>query len=205
MLTTIHIDKRPFLVGDKTIAMIAVNPIGFLSFVKAIEEANRLGMDKENALAVTRRTRIKMQAKFLALDGTEVSVDHMALSQMPRSYAKKLIDALDAHGGPEGKLLNEGEGIAESALYQLGTPIKVIGGENNGDIKELEFSADTFGDVEDVLAETNQLDQTVALLKKVAKPAGNTTLIALPSWALEAITIQDGFTIMEKILPRFLE
>lgn len=202
---TINIDKRPFIVGDKRIAQITVRPIRFAGMVKAIQDAADAGMDKDNQTSYVRRARISTQADFIDTSGEKVIVDHLALSQMPREYASKLIKALDENGGKEGSLVNDGDGVSGSLIYKLGTPIAVLGGENNSDITELEFAADTFGEVEDVLAETNSIEQTLALLKKIAKPAGNTTLIALPSWAVDAIAVQDGFTIMEKVLPRFLE
>jgi hypothetical protein len=64
--------------------------------------------------------------------------------------------------------------------------------------------AKTFGEVERVLGEPIQQLQCVTLLRTVAKPVG-VSLLTMPTWAVDQITMADGMMIMDKILPSFLE
>jgi hypothetical protein len=92
--------------------------------------------------------------------------------------------------------------MTEPVLLKLGAPISGTTGSESKAISELEFLAKTYGDIEQVLAGTNDMERTVALIKYVAKPAG---MLSLPSWAVDSIDIRDGFFIQQEILPRFLE
>jgi hypothetical protein len=100
-----------------------------------------------------------------------------------------------------GKIVRDGDGIDKAIVYELGTPISV--GQGKPPIKELEFQASTYGDVEDVLAVDAPIQQAAVLISTVAKPLG-TSLSLLPSWAVNLVTVADGVTISNHVLPRFL-
>jgi hypothetical protein len=86
--------------------------------------------------------------------------------------------------------------------FQLGKPIPT----DKGNITELEFQASTLGDIEEVLYRSNGNAQALALIRSVASPLGQeTTLMSMPDWAVDAISIADGVTIREQVLPRFLD
>ncbi|QIW87518.1 tail assembly chaperone [Agrobacterium phage OLIVR4] len=73
-------------------------------------------------------------------------------------------------------------------------------------ITELEFHAKTYGDIEAVFAEDNAAEQTILFIENIAKPiTSNLKLQALPSWAVDQITPNDGIFISRFVLPRFLE
>jgi hypothetical protein len=108
---------------------------------------------------------------------------------------------LDDGEGPPGKIVRDGNGIDTAIVYELGTPIAL--GQGKGHIKELEFQASTYGDIEDVLAIDYQMQQALTLIATLAKPLG-TSLSLLPSWAVNQITITDGFLISNQVLTRFL-
>ena len=91
--------------------------------------------------------------------------------------------------------------LPSAIVKVLGTPIST--GQGKDPISELEFHAQTYGDIEDVMAAPDGIQQTVKLIALVAKPLGS-SLTALPSWAINLITVTDGITIQREILPRFL-
>lgn len=203
---TVEIKDRPFLVGDKSIARLFVKPINFMDFVKiGNETSTQLPKDGDWQM-LNRRLRIKHQVTAFTASDEAVKMDDLSLSQMPRKYAVQMVKFLNADGDKEGKLITEGDVVSESVLYMLGTPIRVKGDSEVTEIVELEFQAQTFGDVEEILAETNPMDQTAKMLQTLARPVGaNVNLMAMPSWALEQISLADGINMMELVLPRFLE
>jgi hypothetical protein len=117
---------------------------------------------------------------------------------MPIPNAQMLTTHLDEEEGGVGKITREGDGISTSIIYELGTPIPVVGKDS---ITELEFLAKTYGDVEDVMSANDSITQTALLIATIAKPPG---MLQLPSWAVSAITIGDGITIAKLVTPHFL-
>src|SRR5262245_1781721 len=93
------------------------------------------------------------------------------------------------------------ECVVKSIVFELGTAIQVQG---KSPIKEVEFVANTYGDVEDVMAAANRIHQALMMLSTLAKPLGS-SLSTLPSWAVGQITTSDGFAIANEVVPLFLE
>jgi hypothetical protein len=207
-MQTIAIDKVPVVIKEKTIVEIQVSKIGMLAFHKLSNEASSLvgGGGKKWSLAM-RRLRIKHQARAIADDGTKLTFDDMDITQLPIPYVSKLEKAVNGSDDEKaGEIIGNGDGVSSPILFKLGTPIPVQSNSDKAHISELEFHASTYGDIEEVLAEVDQLGQTVALLRQTAKPLGvNDTLQRLPDWALDKITLADAFYITENVLPRFLE
>jgi len=206
-METLVVNNPPVIIGDKQIAEFNVKPINLTAFTKLAEETNNIGAaDNKEWQLHNKRLRMKYQISAIATDGSAVKLDDLSITQLPRTYGVKLSNMLSEGQGTPGEIISgENDGVSAPILYRLGTPIKM---QQNGDeiaITELEFQASTFGQIEDVLAETNPLSQTVSMLSSIAKPVGMETLQALPSWALDKVTMADGFTISEKVLPRFLE
>jgi len=204
---TIKIDGRPFLIGEKSIDYMTVTPINFVQFVEAASKTNALGVEGNAQWQLhNRRARMLTQVKCFTKSGEVVKLTEQAITQMPIPYAKKLIDALGEDQGTPGKIVGTGDGVSSSLLYELGTPITMKSGAEDIVIKELEFSANTFGDVEEIMAEPMFADQALAMIRLLAKPVGlEINLQSLPSWAMDQITMADGHTIMEEVRPRFLE
>jgi hypothetical protein len=136
-----------------------------------------------------------------SVNGTIVPVTFNDISQMPIPDARKIIAQLDTDEGLPGRIISDCDGIDKSIVYELGTPIPT--GQGKEPIRELEFHARTYGEIEDVLAADSPLSQAAKLVETIAKPLG-TTLSALPSWALNLISVSDGLAISRDILPRFL-
>jgi hypothetical protein len=195
------LEKIPiaFQLGDNVIDGAVVRPMTFQNFADYISEAQ--GMKEAKTFeARLRRIRLTKQVSYY-VNGTVVPVGSNDVLQLPIPDARKLLDRIDDNEGPPGKIIRDGDGIDKAIVYQLGTPIQT--GAGKPPIKELEFHAKTYGDVEDVMAAPDGVQQTVALITLIAKPLGS-SLMLLPSWAVGLITVSDGIIISRDVLPRFL-
>lgn len=193
------LEKLPlkFQLGDHIIDGAVIRPMTFQSFSSIVVEAYAL-KEPEAWLARMRRLRLSRQVSYYS-NGTAVQVGFNDVPKMGIGDARSLIAKLDDNEGPPGKIVRDGDGVEKAVVYQLGTPIKMQKGDP---ISEIEFHATTYGDVEDVLAAENSILQAITLIKKLGKPL-HSSLMALPSWAIDAITVSDGVFIMNEILPRF--
>lgn len=196
--TKILIDTVPYIIEKKSVGHIIVKPISFVKFVSLIDDATPGDEFAKSFL----RLRIRAQASAYDAAGNPLAMGDLDLAQMPIVYARKVTPLLNVGAGAAGNLVGEGDGITSPVLFRLGTPI----GTNKAElISELEFSAKVFADVEDILAEDTSHKQALAMIRRIALPVGtNIKLLALPSWAVEGITLSDGLHIMDKVLPRFL-
>lgn len=202
---SVDIQSPPFLIGQARVAKLVVAKMNFAQFarVHAAAEQAALRANSENRMKYYTRERLKTQLRAYDENGTPIPLSEADILNIPRTYATQLNRALDIVDEPLGDILSEGDGIASPILFKLGTPIST---GSDGVITELEFSARTYGDVEDVLSATRQTDQVIELLKHCAKPVGGpVNLIGMPSWAAEGLTLTDGIILMDKVLPRFLE
>lgn len=205
MSSTIIIDKIPFLADGKSIEKININPIFFKSFTRIAQEvADRSTPEKFNIM--NRRARLIHQTELVTSAGDILKFNEMSLTQLPIVYAKQLDKLLNDGQGDAGEIVNDGDGISSSVIYKLGTPIKMNANAEGLTIYELEFMASTFGQIEEAMAESNSAAQAVKLLETIAKPVAiDIPMQALPSWAVDQITMGDGFVIGDKIVPRFLD
>ena len=105
---------------------------------------------------------------------------------------------LDADEGEVGKIIKEGDGVSSSIVSSNPVSDPVTGKDP---ITELEFLASTYGDIEDVMSANDSIAQTALLIAAIGKPPG---MLALPSWAVNAITVADGVTIAKLVTPLFL-
>lgn len=214
----INVDAAsPFVVKTQSVAKINISEITFAGYAECfrarIAEKARTGDDMQATKAFMRARRLKQVTAFTKAN-VIVALDHVAFANMPRVLFTRINTALDARGGTKGEILpGEGDGIYTPIIYKLGTPFhftgdqisqKPIGTEQK--IIELEFIAKTGGDIEEVLCHENSLDQTIALIRTCATPLGGETgLLRLPQTWLDTMTVADGFEIMAKVLPVFLE
>jgi hypothetical protein len=199
--TAPKLEKLPikFQLGEVLIDGVVVRPITMKQFAGVVTAAQAM-KEPEAWLARMRRQRMAAQAQF-HVNGSVMPVNIPDLAKLGIKDARTIIEKLDENEGVPGKIINDGDGIEKAIVYQLGTPIQL--GKDKPPVKELEFHAEFYGDVEDIMAADHGVTQTVMLIQKLAKPLG-TTLTALPSWALDTLTIADGLFIMNEILPRFL-
>jgi hypothetical protein len=200
-LNGVKLEKIPikFQLGDAVIDGAVIRPLTFQAFVDTIAEAR--GMTEPKAFdARMRRVRMAKQVSYY-VNGTVMPVSMTDILQMPIQDTHKIAAQLDHDEGKQGKIVRDGNGIDQAIVYELGTPIPV--GKDKEPIRELEFHAKTYGDIEDVMAADDSMSQAAKLIETVAKPLG-TTLTALPSWAVTQIAVTDGIAIARDILPRFL-
>lgn len=194
---TIEIDTIPFMIGEAHISKIEIRPCTFVELVKMASSLPVSGRAK-----ALKRAQIKLQAKFLDASGKAIPIDDKGITQMPIKYGKLLSTMVEQDDAPRGKVIKKGDGITDPILFQLGTPLTTSGAS----ITELEFSAKTFGDVEDIVSLDGDLNQTLAMIETIGCPiGGDVTLLRLPSWALEAMRAPDGLALMQEVLPNFTE
>lgn len=184
--------------GDRLIDGAVVTPLTFSGFADCIAEAQGLTSPRTMEGRV-RRVRLVKQVTYYT-NGATVPVSMNDVLHLSIPSARLITSQLDQGEGKPGQIIRQGDGIDKAITYQLGTPIALQGKEP---IRELEFLAKTYGDIEDVLSAPDQFQQTSMLIATVAKPLGS-TLLTLPSWALGQITLADGFVIMRDVLPHFL-
>jgi hypothetical protein len=201
--------ETPYLVAAKKATKFVIAPINFVKFVEIALEAG--GADKPQA--AMNSAMLRHRTKIVTEDGATHDITPELLHVMPRPVAMPLVNWFDNEGvipkdeTPEQKaerldrtpkLLTDGDGLVTPILMKLGTPLEAAG---NKTISELEFVAKTYGDVETVLAAANDLEKAIECIKTLAKPAG---MLALPSWAVELVSVRDGMFIERTIMPRFL-
>lgn len=204
-MTIIKVEgKPPVLIQDKKITHFEIKPLKFAAFVKLAEETNNItGGDRKKFSLLNRRARMKKQVTAYAGE-LALLLGDLEISQLPLTYGIQINKAIDEEGGESGILVNPNDSITAPTLYKLGTPIKFQQNSDGGEFSEIEFIARTFGDIEEIMAETGEPQQMLAALRTIAKPLGaSDTLLTMPSWAIDEITINDGFTMIEKVLPRF--
>jgi hypothetical protein len=188
-----------FDVNGTVVDGAVVRPLSFLAFNECITAAQAM---TEPKLFDARLRRIRMTRQVTYYNGsTVVPMSTIDILKLPIPAARLIVSHLDDGEGTGGKVVRDGDGISVAIVFELAAPIALGAGKNA--IKELEFQAATYGDIEDVLAVDGAIQQTLALISTVAKPLG-TSLSLLPSWAVGAITIADGVMISREVLPRFL-
>ena len=175
-----------------------VRQLTFLGFAEYVLEAQNMTSPKTFE-ARLKRLRLAKQVTYYA-GAVAVPVTLEDVARMPIAAAHKLLDKLDGDISA-GKVIRKGDGIDSAITFQLGTPIPL--GQGKSPIAELEFLARTYGDIEDVLAAPQQIQQTAMLITTIAKPLGH-SLSLLPDWAAKQITAGDGFAVMNEVLPHFL-
>lgn len=196
------LEKIPisFQLGENVIDGAVIRPMTFQMFADCISEAQNL-KDAKTFEAKLRRLRMVKQVSYY-INGSVVPVSMEEVLKLPIPDARRIVAKLDDAEGKAGKIIRDGDGIDKAITYQLGTPIPV--GQGKPPISELEFIAQTYGEIEDVMAAPDAIQQASLLIATIAKPLG-TSLTLLPSWALNLITVADGVTISREVLPRFLE
>lgn len=188
-----------FQLGDAMIDGAVITPLSFKQFSDYIGEAQGMKQPKSFE-ARLRRLRLARQVQYF-VNGSAVPVGVEDVTKLPIPDARTIVAKLDEGEGKAGKIIKEGDGIDQSIVYELGTPIPV--GPGKPPIKELEFAARTYGDIEDIMSAPDSIQQTTMLIAQIAKPLG-TSLQTLPSWAVDQIKIADGVTISRLVTPHFL-
>jgi hypothetical protein len=196
------VEKIPisFSLGEKLIDGASIKPMNFGTFAEYVAEAQGMKQPKsfEGRL---RRVRMSKQVAY-HINGSTVPVSMEDVLRLPIAAARVISARLEGDEGKPGKIIRDGDGIDTAITYELGTPIPM--GQGKEPIKELEFLAKTYGDIEDIMSAPDSIQQAALLIATIAKPLG-TSLTALPSWAAAQVSVADGVTIAREILPRFLE
>ena len=98
-----------------------------------------------------------------SINGMAFPVSTEDVLRLPVRDAHKILAKLDDDEGQAGKIIRDGDGINQALTYELGTPIST--GKDKEPIRELEFHAATYGDIEDVLAADSAVQQTALLIR----------------------------------------
>jgi hypothetical protein len=189
-----------FQLRDQVIDGAVIKPLTFQAFAECVGEAH--GMRAPKAFeARLRRLRMVRQVTYYT-NGSTAAVTIEDVAQMPIPTARTITARLDdSDEGVPGKIVRPGDGIDRAIVYALGAPIPM--GQGKESVTELEFLAKTYGEIEDILAAPDSIQQAALLLSSIATPLG-TTLTRLPSWALAQVSVADGVTIAKEVLPHFL-
>jgi hypothetical protein len=192
----------PVVIGGERITHFDVRPTSFAEFVRLAEQTNQIAGDDPKKWKIINR-RIRMRAQIKTFAGTkQVEMTDLDIAQLPVQYGVALSKACDEGDGKAGDIVNPNDSISSPALYRLGTPLRFQQNSDEGMVTELEFIAKTFGDVEEIVSEQGQPQQMLVALNRICKPVGMPT-VSMPTWAVEQITLADGFKMIETILPRF--
>lgn len=205
----IKITDEPFLVGDRRIASLRMPQMSFVKFVASMEAAEfamlRDGASGKTMLKYVARERLRMLTA-ISDKGETVKLDDTAIMMMPRRYALRAMSAAAFDEEEPGEVVVDGNGIDIPVLFRLGVPLKMMSKTGDLEIREIEFRARTFGDIEDVIGERTTYAQALALLRRCAKPVGSPIpLQSLPDWAIDQISVADGLKIAEGVLQSFLD
>lgn len=206
----VKVNAPDYEINGKHITKFEVHPISFVRFAEIGSMATSMESTQHGIQKRIFRERLKTQVKAINGDGSSVTLDEGAVAKIPLSCAMQLKNAimhvLVQDKAEEPKLLSDkkADGISKAIHIRLGTPIKYKEGNVEREIWELEFQAKTLSDIEDVIIADNKIDQAKAILA-IAKPIGpDIKLTALPSWAIDQITMLDGLWIMSNAMGPFL-
>lgn len=194
--------KTPYTYNQVKVSQLITRQLSFVELVQISIQTARTRDPAKPFEAALRTARMIAQTQLQLADGKLVPMDAITVLSMPIPPARLLMAAIDEHDANEPMgftdLSPKADGISAPILIKLGSPIK---GQGDKEIAELELQAKSYGDIENVIGETNELEQAVALLRYVAKPIG---MLGMPAWAVDAVTIRDGLAIAKQIVPRFL-
>jgi hypothetical protein len=213
-LYEVDTSDAPIALAAGKAVLFEVHSLNFVELAATIDAATGAGSIAA-ATRAQRAARRARQVRALAADGTQITFGEAELLRLPRMLYARLMRDIDRkeEGENPGKVVTPGDGVDVPVVYQLGKPIPInmsADGEatTEAQISELEFVARTGLDIEDVLCEPNDVSKALALIRNCAKPivtgGADPALQRLPSWALDQITVTDGVTIVEKVLPGFL-
>lgn len=191
----------PVSVDKVEITHFTVNQINFMDFCDIVQSAVS---DTSNASVekLMMRGRMAKQVDCHGKDGNIHKLDGLSLVSLPAKYAREIHQSLNAQVEPAGEVLEKGDGITSPVHYKLGTPIKMV---DESVIEEVEFIAENYGKIEDVLIENQALLQARALLKGCCVPVSEAKMLSMPDLALQQITVTDGIVISNRVVPSFLD
>lgn len=195
----------PFFVGDEAISGAEIANIGFGRFVAIARQVLPTVKPGQKFNVLMQRHRLMEQVTLVTAGGKRMKLTEDQVLALPPMVGRDLVEDLFFIDDGVGELLSgsSADGVSVPFHYKLGTPIKGQGGK---DITEIEFIAKSFGDLEELTAETFELGQAYDLITKMGKPLGEgVTLLAMPSWAVDQVSLMDGLFIMNQVLPRFLK
>ncbi len=197
--------KQPVTVNDHVVVSFSLRTLSFGAFIELARRAQAKAGPKVALESMVQRERMAAQVVFHTADGQDVTMTPDQLVALPASVALQIMPKYNvvSDSATMGEVIGDGDGMTTPILYKLGTSIKAKLKGENIEIAEIEFIAKTYGDIEDVLSGQNELYQTMELITKLAKPVVG-SLMSLPSWAINQITIADGVAIQQKVLPAFL-
>ncbi|BCB20289.1 hypothetical protein [Bosea sp. ANAM02] len=203
-MTTLDCSRYSFNLGGQPVQSATVAPIGFAAYVAVTNAATRAGRSPEAFARNVFRARLKAQVTLQLASGQTGKLDDEAITALHPRLGLRLKAAIDSSAASAGRaeLLGnpDADGITEPIHVKLGDPIK---GAGDAVIDEIEFQAKTLGEMEDVITADDRIGQVLALMK-IGRPVTG-SLSALPSWAVDQISMGDGLFLLTEVLGRFLD
>jgi hypothetical protein len=191
-----------FELAGKQISTIKLGRWNFVDFVSTYLRASEQVTPTTTFQAALQRERFLSHVHFIS--GQERVVPTLEqLLTVPFTAIRAVTSVWDNNEGASGSIIGSGDGVTAPLLYKLGTPLAVTQGGEQKAITELEFLATTYGQLEDVLTAGSDVLKALELIKTVANPVEMEQLTRLTGFMVDGITIADGVTIMQKVLPRF--
>lgn len=185
--------------GEIAVTAIHVKPLKFYELARIWSRM------PQNAKAEVYLNRARMSTQVVFMAGEEVvTAKPENISSLPIGVAKRVLDTLDEGSGTQGSVISKGDGIGKPILYKLGSPLEMSDKDGNPEyVNEIEFMAESFGEVEEALACENEVQKAMALLRTIAKPVEIEGWSLLPGALIDQITLADGVGIMKHVCPSF--
>lgn len=197
--------KQPFNIsvedGDNVKQVeILTAEVGDLSFLDYLDIVITHGGPKKEPVVF--RERVAAQTRFFNADKKlqPVTTDQMVRG-MSFQDASHLRTMVDDTVGTQGKVL-DGDVLNTPCIYKLGDPLQLQVNGKAAVVTELEFSVATWADGEALLTAANDMHAVKSLILDNCKPLG-VDMVGFPVMLAKQITIADGMTILEKVLPSF--
>lgn len=199
-MKSVDIKDLNYQIDTITMETVEIAPVLYAQFTEMVKKIAPQVTKKRSFMTLLNAQRFIEQTVFIGEDKKRYKLDAASLMKLSIPVSRRLLPLLAEDEGTPGKIVKEGDGVSSPIIYKLGTPIKTAEGKL---IEELEFFAQTYGEIEDLLSEDLMHNQVMVLISKLARPVAS-TLQALPGWAVEQITMADGMTLGNKVLPGFL-
>jgi len=205
-----NIEKLGWSYEGKPIKEIKLAPLGLGKYIEVLTKASTSTKNRTEA-AVNKqinRNLLAEQVQLIAVDGTELRLKNADVAKLPLAIGvtlQNLLNEADLENGEAGTVTLSGDGVSQRVTYQLAKPMKL----ENGAVEALEFQAQTYGEIENVIAEPQTLKRVLLLITECSIPIitgddSGKPLLRTPSYIAENLSLADGLAIAQEVAPRFL-
>lgn len=187
--------EQPFTIGDRNFDGVEVLPLYARDLVACFQKVADDRPGPSDAGVALLRARVLHQVRLLE-EGKTVTPSPAEAALIPARLAVRMVAAMNDAMGKPGRIVKQGDIVTEALVYALGTPVEIAGPEGPQKIVEIELFARTFGDIDDAIAEANEFNRALTLIRRVGRPLG-TKLMAVPDAAISRIMAADLLALAE--------